>query len=132
VINAFKEATKMNIDITEYNGVPLALVEAEGIIISNEQDALDLLGNCGYLGADSIIINEANLSPNFFELRSGLAGAVLQKFSNYRMQLAIVGDFDKYDSKSLRDFIYESNKGRRINFVSSLHEAKGKLTGLQK
>lgn len=119
----------MNIEIIEYNGVPVALVSAEGIIIRNEQDALDLLANCGYQGADRIIIDEQNLSADFFELNTKLAGEVLQKFSNYRMQLAIVGSFDKYDSKSLRDFIYESNKAKRINFVSTVDEAKKALTG---
>ncbi len=119
----------MNIDIIEHNDIPIALVSAEGIIINSEQDALDLLANCGYQGADSIIIDEHNLSPHFFELSTGLAGNMLQKFSNYRMRLAIVGSFDKYDSKSLRDFIYESNKAKRINFVSSADEAKAVLTG---
>lgn len=119
----------MNIEITEHNGIPVALVSSEGIIINSEQDALDLLGNCGYQGADAIIISEENVSPDFFELRTGLAGNVLQKFSNYRMQLAIVGNFEKYESKSLRDFIYESNKAKRINFVSTVDEAKKALTG---
>ncbi|MVN90376.1 DUF4180 domain-containing protein [Mucilaginibacter aquatilis] len=118
----------MNIEIIEHKGVPIALVSSQHIIISNEQNALDLLANCGYQGADAIIINEENVSSDFFELSTKLAGNVLQKFSNYRMQLAIVGSFDKYDSKSLRDFIYESNKGKRINFVSSIDEAKAALT----
>jgi len=52
-----------------------------------------------------------------------LAGEILQKFSNYRVRLAIVGDFSTFTSKSIKDFIYESNKGRHINFVSSLDEA---------
>jgi len=43
-------------------------------------------------------------------------------------QLAIIGDFAKYKSKSLRDFIFESNKHGRINFVSSIEEAKERLT----
>lgn len=32
-----------------------------------------------------------------------------------------------YSSKSLRDFIFESNKYGRINFVNSIEEAKDKL-----
>jgi hypothetical protein len=47
----------------------------------------------------------------------------LQKFSTYGSRLAIIGDFSKYDSKSLRDFIYESNKTGRICFVGSQDEA---------
>ena len=37
--------------------------------------------------------------------------------------LAIVGDFSKYESNSLKDFIYESNKQGRINFVPHQDEA---------
>jgi len=60
-------------------------------------------------------------------LKTGLAGEILQKFSNYYVELAIVGDFSKYSSKNLQDFIYESNKVGRINFVSSVEEAKEAL-----
>ncbi|WQD36273.1 DUF4180 domain-containing protein [Sphingobacterium spiritivorum] len=64
----------------------------------------------------------------FFDLRTGIADEILQKFSNYRVQLAIVGEYSKYNSKSLTDFIYESNKGRHINFVNSMEEALNVLS----
>ena len=59
---------------------------------------------------------------------NGIAGEILQKFSNYRVQLAIVGNFSKYSGKSLHDFIYESNKGGQIHFVNSVSEALVKLS----
>ena len=34
------------------------------------------------------------------------------------MKLAIIGDFSGYTSKPLRDFIYESNNGNQVFFVS--------------
>ena len=64
-----------------------------------------------------------DLAPAFFDLKTGLAGDVLQKFSNYRMRLAIVGDFSRFSSKSLGDFISESNQVRRITFVPTINEA---------
>lgn len=36
------------------------------------------------------------------------------------MPLIIVGDFSEYNSKSLNDFIFESNKGKQINFIKDL------------
>ena len=84
---------------------------------------MDLLGNIYYQGFDGIVLNEKNITPDFFELKSGIAGEILQKFSTYQVRLAIVGDFSKYTSKSLTDFIYESNKGRHINFVNTTTEA---------
>jgi hypothetical protein len=89
---------------------------------------LDLLGNLYFQGFDSIILYEKTIIPDFFDLKSGIAGEILQKFSNYRIRLAIVGDFSKYQSKSLNDFIYESNKGKQINFVSSLTDAIERLS----
>jgi hypothetical protein len=46
------------------------------------------------------------------------------------MKVAIVGDFSVYTSKSLRDFIYESNKGKCIFFLNSEEQALEKLSGV--
>ncbi|HEY5469020.1 MAG TPA: DUF4180 domain-containing protein [Bacteroidales bacterium] len=59
--------------------------------------------------------------------RNRLAGDILQKFSNYNIKLANVGDFTKYKSKSLHDFIRESNKGNRIFFLQNFDDALNKL-----
>ena len=118
----------MKIYITTSNEIPIAEIHSDGIEITTAQDALDLLANCAYQGADRIILRQANLTPEFFDLKTGIAGEVLQKFTTYRVQLAIVGDFSAYTSKSLNDFMYESNKVGRINFVNSVEEARKKLT----
>jgi hypothetical protein len=55
-----------------------------------------------------MILNENNFHPDFF-------------------RLAIIGDFSKYKSKSLQDFIRESNKGNRIFFVKTLEKALNRL-----
>ena len=68
------------------------------------------------------------MTPAFFELKNGMAGEILQKFSNYRVRLAIVGDFSRYTSKSINDFILESNKTGHINFVPTVTEALLKLS----
>jgi hypothetical protein len=101
---------------------------ASSEIIRNSQDALELLMNCSYQGTTDLIIQESNLSAEFFDLKTGVAGEILQKFSTYNGRLAIIGDFSNYQSKSLKDFIFESNKVGRINFVSSMEEAKTALT----
>lgn len=105
------------------NNVKIAELNSEEIIINNVEDGIDLMGNLYYQGYDSVIINKSNITPDFFELKNGIAGEILQKFSTYRFRLAIVGDFTKVSSKSLNDFIYESNKNKQINFVESTDEA---------
>jgi hypothetical protein len=75
-----------------------------------------------------IIIHKDSLDEAFFDLRSGLAGEILQKAVNYRIQLGIVGDYSAYESRTLRDFIYESNKSNKIVFVNTLDEALNRLS----
>lgn len=105
------------------SNVKIAELISDEMIINHAEDGLDLLGDIYYQGFDKIIIREKNITPSFFDLKTGIAGEILQKFSNFRVQLAIVGDFSKYKSKSLSDFIYESNKGSLVNFVSSCDDA---------
>lgn len=118
----------MNIEIHQVNNTTIAEITAQEIIIKNASDGLDLLGNMYYQGFDKIIIYEININNDFFDLKNGIAGEILQKFSNYRIKLAIIGDFTSYSSKSLNDFMLESNKFGHINFVRTLSEAIEKLS----
>ncbi len=117
----------MDISAHKINDKEIAEVVSDNVLIHHTDDALDLMGNIYYQGFDRMIIHEKNITPDFFDLKNKMAGEILQKFSNYRIRLAIVGDFSKFTSKSLKDFIYESNKGKHINFVSSLREALDSL-----
>ncbi len=113
----------MKIEVHKINNTEFAEVISEDIIIKSADDALDLMGNIYYQGFDKMIIHEKNLTADFFDLKNKMAGEILQKFSNYRIRLAIVGEFSNLASTSLNDFIYESNKGKQVNFVSSTEEA---------
>ena len=75
-----------------------------------------------------MILNIKNITPSFFDLKNGLAGEVLQKFSNYKVRLVIIGDFSNFESKSLNDFIRESNNGKQVNFLTSKEEAINRLS----
>jgi hypothetical protein len=118
----------MNIISHTVNEVQIGEVTSDGLIIETAEDGLDLLGNLYYQGFDSIVIHEANIAPTFFDLKTGIAGEILQKFSNYRMRLAIIGDFEKYPGGSIREFVYESNRGGRVNFLGSVGEALERLS----
>jgi hypothetical protein len=106
----------------------IAEILSTEIVITSVQDGIDLLGNVYYQGFDKVIINADQITPAFFDLRTGIAGEILQKFSNYRVRLAIVGDFASYESKSLRDFIFESNTRGQILFVENVNKALVLLT----
>lgn len=118
----------MQVEIHHKNNSKIAEVISEDLLIKEIQDGLDLLVNIYYQDIDRIIIYEKNIVPDFFDLKTGMAGEILQKFSNYRVKLAIVGEFSKYSGKSIQDFIFESNKIGRVNFVASLSEALDRLS----
>lgn len=118
----------MNIQVHQHNETAIAEVISDTILIRNPEDGLQLMVDLYYQGYGEVILHEQNITPEFFDLKTGIAGEVLQKFATYRVRLAIIGDFARYESKSLRDFVFESNKGRQINFVPSVEEAVGRLS----
>ncbi len=75
----------------------------------------------------NIVLAKRQIAPDFFILSTGLAGEILQKFINYGGRLAIYGDFSGYTSKPLHDFMYESNQGKDVFFVSTEEEAIDRL-----
>ena len=119
----------MNIETLKKNGLKMAIVTSDEPIITDPQSALDLAMTVKYeTGCTNIAINKETIVGDFFVLSTRLAGEVLQKFTNYGVRLAIFGDFSKYTSKPLKDFIYESNQGRDFFFLPTKEEAVQRLT----
>lgn len=113
----------------EQNSCKIVVLEPGEAVITDAQAALDLVMTVQYeTGAHRIAIPKESLPEQFFVLSSGLAGEVLQKFINYHMKLAVFGDFSGYTSKPLRDFIYESNRGKDIFFPQNETEAVLRLS----
>jgi len=95
-------------------------IVSDEVVINTEQDALDLMANIGYLyDSRKIIVYRENLCGDFFVLSSGIAGSIMQKFSNYRVQAAIIGDFSDA-SKSLKAFIVECNRTGQVIFTPDM------------
>jgi len=113
----------------ENNGRICAEVVGEGKVITDAQTALDLLINANYeLDTKNIVIDKKLIAEDFFVLSTCLAGEILQKYINYGGRIAVYGDFSQYKSKPLKDFIYESNKGKDVFFASTKEEAIRALT----
>jgi hypothetical protein len=109
----------MEIKTRIINKKKVAEIISDEIILRNLEEALELIGNVYYQGFDRLILHEKNVTTEFFDLKTKLAGDVLQKFTQYQLGLVIIGDFEKYQSKSLNDFIYESNQGKQVNFIKT-------------
>ena len=121
---------KMEITTKEHNGVSVAIIKSDELLIVDAQSALDLIATVRYeTKCDCVAIFKNSITEDFFVLSKGLAGDVLQKFVNYGIKLAIIGDFSGYTSKPLQDFIYESNRGNSIFFVDTEESAMERLAG---
>lgn len=114
----------MNIEKITQNGKTVAVITSDEFVITDAQAALDLIMAAKYeVGTNLIAIDKSAVVEDFFILSRGLAGEVLQKFITYQAKVAIYGDYSRYTSKPLKDFIYESNKGRDVFFVATKEDA---------
>ena len=107
----------------------IVVVNSNELIIKDVQSAIDFIMTIKYeTNCNKIALNKSAVVEDFFILSKGLAGEILQKFINYQTKFAIYGDYSKYTSKPLKDFIYESNKGKDIYFQPTVSLAVDKLS----
>ncbi len=109
--------------------VPVLVWPTDAPVVATEQDALDLIGNAGYQGARWAAVPVERLAPEFFVLRTRLAGAIVQKFAQYGVRLAVVGEIPATadTGTALRDFVRECNRGTQTWFVADLTELEERL-----
>lgn len=115
-------------EIAVSGGVPVLRCAVDAPLLDGEQAALDLIGDA--LGrAELVVVPVARIAPAFFSLATGVAGAVVQKFVNYRLRLVVVGDVGEYvaASTALRDFVRECNRGTQTWFVADETELAARL-----
>jgi hypothetical protein len=101
----------------------------DGPRLDGEADALDLMGRLWGLEADWVAVSTSLMAEDFLRLKTGVLGAVVQKFVNYRLKLAVVGDIaaSVATSDALRDFVGEANAGAHVWFVADLAELERRL-----
>ncbi len=104
-------------------------VPTEGTPIHDEATALDLIGDAFGADAQVVSVPVERLSPEFFRLASGVAGAIVQKFVNYRLRLVVVGDPAHHGPTSgpVDDWVHEANRGRELWFVADRDELQRRL-----
>lgn len=119
----------MNDIVHEIAGTRILICAVDGPPLLKESDANAFLSAVWHHEAAMVAIPVERLSDDFFRLSTRLAGDVVQKFANYRLRLALVGDISQWiaQSKSLRDFVYEANKGETVWFVADTDELHRRL-----
>lgn len=105
------------------------LCDPDGPRLSSGRDAIDLIGDAYGSEVAVIVLPVGRLTDDVFDLSTGLAGEFVQKFVNYGVALAILGDISGHASAStaLRDFVHESNRGRHLWFVKTLDELAARV-----
>ena len=113
----------------QLRGVQIFECGAEGAILRRDRDATELITAVWKLRAELLVIPIERLDDDFFRLRTRMAGEVLQKFVQYRVRVAILGDISSHleESSALRDFVSESNRGHHVWFVENLDELDKQL-----
>lgn len=118
-------------EILEAGATRVLVLDDDGPRLGAPQDFLDIIGALWgeAVGVTFVAIPVARLAPEFFDLRTGLAGDALQKFVNYGVQVALVGDVSEHvaSSNALAEFVYESNQGPHVWFCADLDELRGRL-----
>lgn len=118
-----KEREKdMTYAIAEKKGTKYMLLDAMGEKIQTEQDALELIAACAKNETSLLLIDSERLPEDFFRLGTGLAGAIMQKFSVYNIRVAVVLHHAHSKGK-FKDFITESNRGKMFNTYTNMTDA---------
>lgn len=113
------------------DGVTVFVCSADGAVVRSEADALDVVAAAAFgVNAELVALPVERLGEEFFDLSTGLAGAVTQKILTYRLRLAVVGDISAHlaESSALRAYVYESNNGRQLWFVPTMAELEERLS----
>ncbi|MFH8636725.1 DUF4180 domain-containing protein [Streptomyces goshikiensis] len=115
--------------LEKIHDVPVLMCAAEGEPIRGEREVLDLIGNAGCQGAEWVVVPAERFDDAFFRLRTRVAGDIVQKFVQYRLGMAVIGDISRHTeaSSALRDFVRECNRGRQTWFLADVEELRERL-----
>lgn len=93
--------------------------------LSSEQDVLDYISICMENELYTLMIDANVFSEDFFNLKTGLAGMVLQKFINYQIKVAIIIENEEKLNERFKEMILEANKG--YNFRTFRNSADAEI-----
>lgn len=118
----------MTIQILEHSGVAYARRFQPDAPIAKVQTALDFIADAGQQEISRVLFHESDFAPAFYDLKTGLAGEILQKFSNYQVKAALVGEYKNLPGPRFREFMLESNRGNQLRFYQTESAAIAWLT----
>jgi PadR family transcriptional regulator AphA len=102
----------------------------DGQVLRSDADILDLIVACGEQMCDRLLVHAGLLPTDFYDLKTGLAGNLLQKLVNYRLRCAFILDEEKVGNGRFYEMMIEANRGRQFHFCFNVDDALEWLVGL--
>lgn len=118
----------MKLTLLNFKNIPIAILESIEAPISTLQDALDLIVDADYIGAQKIMIKREHLHKDFFNIETKLAVNITEKIREHYKYLVVVGDFSDLKKKTWLEFMLKSNKEGYIMFAEDSQKAVKLLT----
>jgi hypothetical protein len=89
----------------------------------------DVIGDALSAGARTVVIPVERLDAAYFDLRTGVAGDIVQAFVNYQLRLVVLGPLPPAAtaSSSFGAFVEEANRGTQIWFVPTAEALEERL-----
>lgn len=108
--------------VVDLAGVRCLVVGEAWPVIETADGARSLVEAAMSEGARLIAVPANRLGARFFELRTGVAGEILQKMVNYGFKFAVVGDVSSHvaASNAFRDLVIEAERGHDLFFVDDV------------
>jgi len=119
-----KEEKKMTYEQNEYQGTAYLTFAADVARLSTDQDVLDLIAVCMETDVWRVMLHAEALADDFFKLRTGLAGHMLQKFANYRVKAALVITDETQIKGKMKELVAELNRGSGFRVFAGVGEAE--------
>lgn len=109
----------MDYKVTKQGFKKIVEILPDSGLITDENSALDLVSFCGGENSEILLLYSTNLSEDFYDLKTGLAGKVLLKLSNYRIRAAAVIPPEKVGNVRFYEMVLESNRRDEFNVSST-------------
>jgi len=119
-----KETNIMNYKVIERDNQKYIECDSAETPLSSEQDAIDLIAACWENDTSLVMLHSEVLAEDFFKLKTGLAGQVLQKFMNYHIKVAVIITDEQKIKGKFKELLAESNKRNDFRVFSNIEEAE--------
>lgn len=124
-----RNCEEMELHLLTKNGRLVAKAQPGQLVLGSPSGINEVLEFCLSHRVLRLLLHSENLPGEFFELRTGLAGAVLQKCRTYRLRIALILAPDLELSGRFHQLIEEENLGPHFRFFNDAEKALAWVAG---